>query len=71
VPKSWQSAKKRLAREGKIRPAVKPDIDNLVKAILDALNGGIAYEDDKQIVELTAVKLYGDPRTEIMLEELN
>ena len=71
VPKSWQSAKKRLAREGKIRPSVTPDIDNLVKSILDALSGGIAYENDKQIVEMTAVKLYGDPRTEIMLEELN
>ena len=34
----------------------KPDIDNLVKSVLDALNG-VAYEDDKQIVELTAAKM--------------
>lgn len=31
------------------------DIDNLCKAVLDALNG-IAYEDDRQVVELNAKK---------------
>lgn len=30
-----------------------PDIDNLIKAILDGLNG-IAWEDDKQVVEVRA-----------------
>lgn len=29
----------------------KPDIDNIAKAVLDALNG-VAYEDDKQVVTL-------------------
>jgi Holliday junction resolvase RusA-like endonuclease len=42
------------------------DIDNLVKAVQDALNG-IAYVDDAQIVSLVAVKAVspGDPRTEV------
>lgn len=35
---------------------VKPDVDNCYKAVTDALNG-IAYEDDKQIVECYVVKL--------------
>lgn len=35
----------------------KPDIDNIGKAILDALNG-IAYEDDNQIAELVVHKTY-------------
>lgn len=35
----------------------KPDADNLSKAIGDALNG-IAYNDDSQIVRLTAHKQY-------------
>ena len=33
-----------------------PDIDNLIKFVLDALNG-LVYEDDRQIVKITAYKL--------------
>lgn len=43
--------------EGKRQHTVKPDLDNLVKAILDALNG-IAWHDDAQIVELHIAKKY-------------
>jgi Holliday junction resolvase RusA-like endonuclease len=35
----------------------KPDIDNLAKAVMDALNG-IVWKDDSQICELSAVKIY-------------
>ena len=70
IPKSWSQQKKRAAIAGKMAHATKPDIDNLLKAILDGMNG-IAYEDDKQIVEIIADKWYSDnPRTEIELEEL-
>ena len=34
-----------------------PDVDNLVKFVLDALNGNL-YVDDKQVVELEARKCY-------------
>lgn len=44
---------------GEIRPLKRPDIDNVSKNILDALNG-IVYADDKQIVELTIRKYYGE-----------
>ena len=71
IPKSWSKRKKQLATNGDIRPSVKPDIDNLTKAVLDALNGGVAYHDDKQLVELHLSKVYSDyPRPEIELEEL-
>ena len=70
IPKSWSQAKKRLAEDGLIVPSTKPDIDNLSKAIMDSLSGGIGYSDDKQIVELHTYKWYGKPRTEITLEEL-
>jgi Holliday junction resolvase RusA-like endonuclease len=50
----------------------KPDVDNLAKIILDAMNG-IVYHDDKQIVCLTVRKRYcrpGDvPRTDVIIEE--
>lgn len=34
----------------------KPDIDNIAKIVLDALNG-VAWEDDAQVVSLTVSKL--------------
>lgn len=43
----------------------KPDIDNYVKLVCDALNG-IAWEDDNVIANLVAVKMYDEqPRTEV------
>lgn len=42
-----------------MRPLKKPDIDNVCKIILDALNG-IAYHDDKQVVDLGIRKFYND-----------
>ena len=39
------------------------DLDNIAKTILDALNG-IAYEDDKQIVELHCEKYWSTNSTE-------
>ena len=37
--------------------AKKPDIDNIAKAILDALNG-LVYADDRQVTEIYAKKSY-------------
>lgn len=37
----------------------KPDIDNIAKSILDALND-VAYDDDSHISELVIHKLYGE-----------
>lgn len=53
-----------------ILPCVKPDVDNIAKIILDALNG-IAYEDDKQVVSLTVDKIYGEePKVKVVLEKI-
>jgi len=52
-----------------MRPRGKPDLDNLLKAILDNLNGCL-YNDDAQVVCLSGVnKLYGEPRTELTVWE--
>lgn len=39
------------------RQTSKPDIDNLVKSVLDGLNG-VAFKDDSQIWRVTASKMY-------------
>ena len=43
-------------------PCVKPDVDNLTKSVLDAMNK-IVFEDDGQVIELMVRKVYaeGDP----------
>lgn len=38
-------------------PTLKPDIDNIQKAVFDGLNG-IAYNDDKQILAVSAHKTF-------------
>lgn len=69
-PKSY--AKKRrelLMNEGRPMPH-KPDIDNLVKAVLDACNG-IAYKDDAAVVEIDAKKRYGtEDGVQVTIERL-
>lgn len=57
IPKSSSKVKKMLMESFKIRPKVKPDIDNCIKSILDGLNG-VAYQDDKQVVEVEVKKFY-------------
>lgn len=48
-------------------PAVKPDVDKLSRAVLDALSG-VVYRDDAQIFRKAVAKLYGTPeRVEIMV----
>ena len=69
IPKSKSKKARQLMIEGKIRPTVKPDCDNILKLVADALNG-IAYDDDKQIVTMSVMKRYGDtPHTEIYINE--
>jgi Holliday junction resolvase RusA-like endonuclease len=54
----------------RIYPVTRPDIDNYVKLVCDALNQYL-FEDDSQIVELHAIKAYGTPpRIEIEVEIL-
>lgn len=49
-----RTAKKRIDH------TVKPDLDNLIKAVTDAMTkSGRVFKDDAQINSLTAVKSYG------------
>lgn len=57
IPESWSKKKKWETIDQGKRPDVRPDIDNIVKIVMDALNG-IAYDDDSQVVEIKARKIY-------------
>ena len=49
-----------------------PDLDNLVKMICDTVQGkDRMIVDDSQICVLDAQKLYGKPRTEVIIEEIS
>ena len=69
IPAS-KSKKVRMAmRSGQIKPAKKPDCDNIMKIICDALNG-FAYKDDAQVVLAQIAKEYADePRTDVRMWE--
>ncbi len=67
IPKSASLKKRADMLSGALKPAKKPDWDNIGKLVSDALNG-LAYNDDKNIVSAAVSKLYSDkPRMEINL----
>lgn len=59
IPKSFSKKKRTEALSGAVRPQTKPDIDNVVKVVCDALNK-VAYNDDTQVVKIVAEKYYGE-----------
>ena len=58
IPKSWSKAKREDALDGYILPLTKPDTDNILKGIKDALTG-VLWADDAQVVQDIAMKCYG------------
>lgn len=59
------------AEKGFIAPVTRPDADNYLKLVLDALNG-IAYTDDALIIGCTCEKRYSEiPRTEIRIIQVS
>ena len=58
VPKSTKKSDKENMLNNKISPTKKPDIDNIVKIVLDAMNK-FAFKDDTQITKLEVEKIYG------------
>ena len=55
MPKSW--SKKKTEKLANTYCSNNSDIDNYIKAILDALNG-VLFIDDRQVVEIFARKIY-------------
>ena len=52
-------------------PATRPDVDNYLKTVMDALNG-VAWKDDSQVASASVMKRYakGAPHWEIEVNEL-
>lgn len=70
VPKSKSKRAQADMIAGVIRPTKKPDCDNVIKIICDALNE-LAYKDDAQIVVTQMSKYYGEvPRTIVKIMEV-
>ena len=57
VPVSYSKRKQHEAMTGILRPAKKPDADNILK-VLDACNE-VVFRDDAQIVDAQITKVYG------------
>ena len=72
IPQSYSKKRSKACLDGSERPCKKPDIDNIVKAFLDSMNG-IVYDDDTQVVSLHSTKRYGSVgMVEVLVkEELN
>ncbi len=69
VPKSATKAEREKMLTGKKRPTVKPDIDNITKTILDALNK-YAYKDDSAVVKIISEKKYSaEPKVTVILTD--
>ena len=67
IPASASKKKQRQMESGEIRPIKKPDLDNVVKVVADALNA-VAYRDDTQIVDCQIRKFYStQPRIEVTI----
>jgi len=58
-PASWSQKKQREALAGTVFPVSKPDVDNVLKGIMDACNE-IVFKDDKQAVDVKVIKRYSD-----------
>ena len=70
VPASWSRKRREAALGGIARPTGKPDLDNCIKLLMDALNK-LVWVDDAQVVRLSASKRYATaPQTVVEIAEV-
>lgn len=73
IPSKFNKKEKQQAKDLIIRPATRTsDIDNIIKSAMDGLQGDNSpIPDDKQIVEISATKIYSDtPGLAIKIEKI-
>ncbi len=59
IPQSYPKKRKEACLNGSEKPCKKPDIDNIAKTYLDAMNG-VIFVDDTQVIDLHVKKLYAE-----------
>lgn len=68
-PQSHFNSSGALGRRALLYHAKRPDLDKLVRTVLDALTG-IAWIDDSQVCQIDATKQYGEqPGVAVIIEE--
>ena len=56
-----------LRKESPVFHTIVPDVDKLLRALLDSMKG-VIFKDDSQVARVSAMKLYGDlARTEVFV----
>ena len=69
IPKSTNKAKTQEMLENKLSPTKKPDVDNIAKSILDAMNGFV-FKDDNQVSKISVEKRFAlEEKAVITVEE--
>lgn len=70
IPQSTSKKVKNLMLKGDILPTKKPDCDNAIKIILDALNG-VCFHDDAQVCRVYFEKKYAEnPEIKVIIKEI-
>ena len=68
VPQSYSKKKREQCLKGLLVPTKKPDIDNVLKCIFDAISNDLCFHDDSQITEVMAEKVYAEePYVEVKI----
>ena len=73
IPKNTSAVKTQKMLAGTIKHDKKPDIDNILKIVMDGLTGA-AYPDDKLVVECYRLRkeyTTGNERVEVTLQSFN
>lgn len=69
IPASVPKAKREQMADGYMRHTVRPDADNVAKAVMDGLTG-VAWADDRQVWRLAIEKRYGgEPKVVVRIAE--
>lgn len=59
IPKTTSKKNRELMLNNEISPTKKPDVDNIAKSILDAMNRYILH-DDNQVSKISVEKRFGE-----------
>lgn len=69
IPASYSKKRSEACLNGSEKPIKRPDLDNLIKSVLDGMNG-VVFKDDSQITVMHCTKVYSNvPGVNIVVKE--